>query len=142
MKKRADDRYAQRPPAAYARPPPPTTSRQVQQTAEDVEPEEDEDDGYGPALPDTVTPSSNRRVGPAIPNFQDLQQTREAAEEDRAARRADLRYERKEERKAAQERLDELAPPRRTWLTRAAIGEEARDGGCESQLPGREVARC
>ena len=69
--------------------------------------EEDDDDGYGPALPEK---ESTTRIGPAIPSFQDIQQRRELNEEDREARIADLRYERKQDRNIQKERLEELVP--------------------------------
>ena len=66
-----------------------------------------EDDEYGPALPDA---SGAPRVGPAIPTLQDLQYKRELAQDDDEARRADLRHERKLNRKIDKERLEDLAP--------------------------------
>lgn len=76
-------------------------------TLEDTEQaSEDEDDGYGPALPDTA----RRPAGPAAPNLQELQHRRELAGEDREARVADIRYERKLDRNSQKERLEELVP--------------------------------
>ncbi|KAK5169430.1 uncharacterized protein LTR77_005406 [Saxophila tyrrhenica] len=71
-----------------------------------VSKEDESDDDLGPA-PAT---SGGERYGPSAPGFQDLQYKRELAEEDRANQRADLRYERKQDRKAQKERLEELAP--------------------------------
>lgn len=67
---------------------------------------DDDDDGYGPALP----PSAGQRSGPQVPTIQDLQYRQELADEAQQARRADSRYERKAERKAQKDRLDELVP--------------------------------
>jgi hypothetical protein len=66
-----------------------------------------DDDDYGPALP---SKEATRKLGPAVPNFQDIQQRREQQENDREARMADLRYERKQDRNMQKERLEELVP--------------------------------
>ena len=100
----------------------------------------DEDDDYGPVLPGGET---TRKVGPAIPNFQDLQQRREQKDEDREARIADLRYERKQDRNIQKERIEEMAPKadpgsrerqlekkRETALSNRAFGE-AKEAGAE-----------
>ncbi|KYG44402.1 hypothetical protein M433DRAFT_69478 [Acidomyces richmondensis BFW] len=50
------------------------------------------------------------RFGPVIPRFQDLQDRQEALKEEDEARVADLRYQRKQDRKLQKERLEELAP--------------------------------
>ena len=76
----------------------------------------DEDDGYGPSLPSA---EGARQNGPTVPNLQDLQYRQELAEDDREAHIADLRYERKQDRMAQKERLEELAP-------RAAPGSRER----------------
>ncbi|KAK5698141.1 hypothetical protein LTR97_007101 [Elasticomyces elasticus] len=106
MKAKADERYV----------PPFNTSNVVNEPnaapnagtngERDDRSDEDEDDGYGPALPD----AARRKAGPSVPGFQDIQQRREQAVEDREAHRTDMRYERKQERDLAKERLDELAP--------------------------------
>ena len=85
--------------------------------------EEDEDDGYGPALPDAP---SIRQNGPVGPSLQDIQQRNEQAEEDRDARIADLRYERKQDRQAQKERLEDLVP-RAQAGTRERQIEKKRD---------------
>lgn len=69
--------------------------------------EEDEDDGYGPALPGAGV---GRSQGPVMPKLQDLQERRERLDEDHEAQRADLRYERKQERQTQKDRLDEMVP--------------------------------
>lgn len=74
--------------------------------AEQSSEEGEEDDGYGPSLPNAATAKS----GPTVPNFQDLQYKREQADEDRQTRITDLRYERKQDRQTQKERLEELAP--------------------------------
>lgn len=67
---------------------------------------DDDDDGYGPALP----PPGSHQAGPRVPSVQDLQYRQELADEARQANREDFRYERKAERRSQQERLDELVP--------------------------------
>ena len=69
--------------------------------------EDDDDDGYGPALPGKEVATKH---GPSIPSFEDIQQRRELVEEDREARIADLRYERKQDRNVQKERLEEMVP--------------------------------
>ena len=66
-----------------------------------------DEDSLGPALDDFT---ASRRPGPAIPELQDLQHRQELTEEDREARLTDLRFERKQDRKTQNERLEELAP--------------------------------
>ncbi|WPH02032.1 hypothetical protein R9X50_00488700 [Acrodontium crateriforme] len=118
LKGRADERFLSHENAMYGRlgiSERSTVEKSVQRhngnagTDDQDEDEGDDDDGYGPALPDTFS-SDGRRVGPTIPNLQDLQHRRELATEDRSARLADGRIERKEERQAQRERLDELVP--------------------------------
>lgn len=65
--------------------------------------EDDDDDDFGPALP-------MHRSGPSVPSFQDLQHRQELTEEERSARMADIRNDRKLDRKTQKERLEELAP--------------------------------
>ncbi|KAK5107108.1 hypothetical protein LTR62_001856 [Meristemomyces frigidus] len=67
---------------------------------------DEEDDGYGPALPE----AARHRAGPAIPRAQDLQLRAEQDEEDREIRIADARYDRKQDRNLQKERIEELAP--------------------------------
>ncbi|KAI5202787.1 hypothetical protein E4T39_04442 [Aureobasidium subglaciale] len=66
---------------------------------------DDSEDEYGPSLPTTLS-----RVGPKIPSMQDLQYRNELAEEDETARRQDLTFDRKMDRKLQKERLEELNP--------------------------------
>lgn len=70
-----------------------------------------EDEEIGPAPPKDV---ALRRTGPTIPRMDDLQYRDELRDEDRARDRSnyvdDIRYERKMDRKAQKERLEELAP--------------------------------
>jgi hypothetical protein len=80
---------------------------QVAKEDRDERSDDEEDDDYGPVLPGS---EATRKIGPAIPNFQDLQQRREQEDEDREARIADLRYERKQDRNIQKERLEEIAP--------------------------------
>jgi len=63
-------------------------------------------DEIGPSIPI----SSSKRPGPAIPNFQDLEYRRELLADDQAAAREEVSYERRQERKLEQERLNELVP--------------------------------
>ncbi|PVI07296.1 hypothetical protein DM02DRAFT_321057 [Periconia macrospinosa] len=75
---------------------------------EDVEPQSDEDD-FGPA-----PPPGGMRHGPTIPRLDDLTLRNELRDEDRAREQADyvddIRYARKQDRKAQKERLEELVP--------------------------------
>jgi hypothetical protein len=57
-------------------------------------------------LPD----AARSRAGPVVPSLQDIQHRQELIEEDREARKADLRYERKQDRNLQKERLEELVP--------------------------------
>jgi hypothetical protein len=68
------------------------------------------DDSVGPALPGQESRSRRHRMGPSIPNMQDLELKREMENEDGLARRDDIRYERKIDRKLQKEALDELVP--------------------------------
>lgn len=76
------------------------------------EPQSDDDD-FGPALPPD---GSSRHLGhgPTVPGFDDLALRNELRGEDHARDRAnyidDIRYERKTDRKAQKDRLDELVP--------------------------------
>ncbi|RMX88105.1 hypothetical protein D0867_15580, partial [Hortaea werneckii] len=70
---------------------------------DDNEDDDDEDeDEYGPSLP----PSEAKPLGPTVPSLQDLQHRQELLEDDRAQIRADRRLDRKTEK----ERLEELVP--------------------------------
>ncbi|KAI5237468.1 hypothetical protein E4T43_08057 [Aureobasidium subglaciale] len=99
--------------------------QQQQHTARDqpVSGHDDSEDEYGPSLPTTLS-----RVGPKVPSMQDLQyrngmsaparsahvahdlRPTELAEENETARRQDLTYDRKMDRKLQKERLEELNP--------------------------------
>lgn len=67
----------------------------------------DEDDEYGPALPEN---GGRALVRPAVPSMQDLEMRNEMAAEDALYQREDLRYERQMDRKQQKERLEEIAP--------------------------------
>lgn len=78
----------------------------------DAEPESDDDD-FGPAPP----PGGASRLsgyGPTIPKLDDIAYRNELLQEDRDRDQSnyvdDIRYERKEDRKAQKDRLDELVP--------------------------------
>ncbi|ORY14339.1 hypothetical protein BCR34DRAFT_479758 [Clohesyomyces aquaticus] len=97
------------------RPTPPSKPRDSPERASapapaDADPDSD-DDEIGPAPPRDI---SLRRAGPAVPRLDDLQYRDELNEEDRSRDRSnyvdDIRYERKTDRKAQKERLEELVP--------------------------------
>ncbi|CAG8955987.1 hypothetical protein HYFRA_00008843 [Hymenoscyphus fraxineus] len=67
------------------------------------------DDSIGPALPGQEG-RSRGRMGPSIPNIQDLELKREMDSEDAHARREDMRFARKSDRKEQKAALDELVP--------------------------------
>ncbi|KAF3916754.1 hypothetical protein ABW20_dc0107436 [Dactylellina cionopaga] len=69
--------------------------------------ESDDSDMIGPSLPDSIP---KPHAGAKPPTTQDLELQRELNEEEEELHRADLRYERKKERKIEKERLEELAP--------------------------------
>ena len=100
-KSKAEERFAEQSRMPRAEP-----GRKSKHEAEGSASDEDEDD-IGPAMPNS---KGGRRPGPAVPSFQDLQHKRELAEEDREAQIADLRYDRKQDRKLQKDRLEELAP--------------------------------
>ncbi|KAF2167129.1 hypothetical protein M409DRAFT_22561 [Zasmidium cellare ATCC 36951] len=100
MKERVDERWKTRPKASRPK------QRVPAETNAGEEDEDEDDDGYGPALPG----KTSSRPGPAIPSLDDLQHRQELADEDRSARIADLRYERKADRNLQKERAEELAP--------------------------------
>ncbi|QSZ30186.1 hypothetical protein DSL72_004706 [Monilinia vaccinii-corymbosi] len=68
------------------------------------------DDSMGPALPGQMKKATRNLPGPSIPNMEDLELKREMAVEDQLARRDDMRFERKVNRKEQKEALDELVP--------------------------------
>jgi hypothetical protein len=78
---------------------PTSTSRDQQLEAAD-----EDDDDFGPALP------PGQKSGPSVPSMQDLQHRQELTEEERSARIADIRSDRKLDRQTQKERLEELAP--------------------------------
>ncbi|KND90497.1 hypothetical protein TOPH_04792 [Tolypocladium ophioglossoides CBS 100239] len=69
--------------------------------------EGDENDDYGPTLPQS---DPRRRVGAAIPSLQDLSLRNELVEESREADREDLRASRKADRTLQKKRLEDLVP--------------------------------
>ncbi|KAK1966660.1 hypothetical protein LY78DRAFT_40013 [Colletotrichum sublineola] len=75
--------------------------------------EDDDDDDLGPRLPPTAR-EGGQRSGPGIPSMADLSLHRETlaeeAQREREARAADLRQQRKDDRKLQRERLDDVAP--------------------------------
>ncbi|KAH7380876.1 hypothetical protein BKA64DRAFT_647714 [Cadophora sp. MPI-SDFR-AT-0126] len=79
-------------------------------SAKEVEEESDSDDSIGPALPGQESRSRGSRKGPSIPNMQDLALKREMDAEDGLARRDDIRFARKIDRKEQKAALDELVP--------------------------------
>lgn len=79
-------------------------------TQEPTDEGSDSDDSVGPTLPGQKGQSRSGRLGPSIPNIQDLELKREMDVEDGLAHRDDLRYERKLDRKAQKEALNELVP--------------------------------
>lgn len=86
--------------------------------------QDSDSDDYGPALPGQDSQVSRyKRAGPTIPNMEDLELKRENESEEAYVRRKaaneDRKWERKAERKAQTERLDELVP-------RAAAGTRGR----------------
>lgn len=70
--------------------------------------ESDSDDSIGPTLPGQEGRGS--RMGPSIPNIQDPELKREMETEDGLARRDDIRFARKLDRKEQKAALDELVP--------------------------------
>ncbi|KAH6696830.1 RNA helicase HEL117 [Plectosphaerella plurivora] len=108
---------------------------------------EDDDDDMGPMLPPTSR-SNAQKSGPGIPKLDDLATLREnRADEAREARQneyADLRHDRKQDRKLQKERLEELAPRaepgtrERRLEKKAAVNEKMK--GFREKSPGGEVA--
>ncbi|KAL8648292.1 MAG: hypothetical protein Q9226_006058 [Calogaya cf. arnoldii] len=86
--------------------------------------EDDDDDGYGPALPSKSDQREERarglkQSGPSIPNIQDLEFQGELDAEQSLHDRGALREARKTDRNTQEERLEEIAP-------RAAAGTRDR----------------
>ena len=82
---------------------------------QDGQDSDSDSDDYGPTLPGQVSQLSRyKRAGPTIPNMEDLGLKRENESNEAYARRKgaieDRKWERKAERKAQIERLDELVP--------------------------------
>ncbi|KAH9818196.1 RNA helicase [Teratosphaeria destructans] len=134
-KRRADERHVE-PARGRAVPGAKLLENPEQGRDEEVD-DEDDDDGYGPALPEGI----RNRQGPTVPGSQDLQHRQELADEDREARIAGIRFDRKMDRKTQKERLEELVPrpdpgSRERQLEKkrdaAAVNREfkdAKDGG-------------
>ncbi|GAB7363110.1 hypothetical protein MBLNU230_g3401t1 [Neophaeotheca triangularis] len=105
-KQRADDRAAEDDQMIALPLSRPATEAAPKPTPARVQSDEDEDeDDFGPALP-----KQSSKSGPRVPTLEDLDYRGELVDEDRAAQRADLRYERKQDRQLQKERLEELAP--------------------------------
>ncbi|KAL2062990.1 hypothetical protein VTL71DRAFT_6062 [Oculimacula yallundae] len=88
----------------------PIETQRSRPSAREVEAESDSDDSIGPALPGQESRSRGSRKGPSIPNMQDLELKREMDAEDGLARRDDIRFARKTDRKEQKAALDELVP--------------------------------
>jgi hypothetical protein len=84
---------------------------EAQKHGEDAS-DDDDDDDFGPAPP--TAEERRRGHGPTVPGFDDLTYRNEMRDEDRARNHADyvddIRHERKTDRRAQKERLDELVP--------------------------------
>lgn len=88
------------------------------QTTGREEPDSQSDDDFGPAPPTDIIKGEGggggRRTGPTIPRLDDLALRDELRQEDRTREgshhRDDIRFERKQDRKAQKERLEELVP--------------------------------
>ncbi|KAF8243054.1 hypothetical protein K440DRAFT_638060 [Wilcoxina mikolae CBS 423.85] len=87
--------------------PPPTKRARKETESEDES--EDDDDEFGPQLPGQER-RGRKRLGPSAPKMEDLELQKAYNDEDRKYERLDLRYERKQDRKAQKERLEELVP--------------------------------
>lgn len=94
----------------------PTSPKPAKRTSPAYKPKEDasdqSDDDFGPAPP--TAGEQRRGHGPTVPGFDDLTYRNEMRDEDRARERSnyvdDIRHERKTDRKAQKEQLDELVP--------------------------------
>ncbi|CRG86424.1 hypothetical protein PISL3812_03430 [Talaromyces islandicus] len=97
-----------------ARPPSETRNREYSNVRDDDVDNDDDDDLYGPTLPNQLTASSNPRSGPTIPNLQDLEIQREYALEDARAARSTAVAEHKEALRSHKEHVrtvqEEVAP--------------------------------
>ncbi|GJC81390.1 hypothetical protein ColLi_04228 [Colletotrichum liriopes] len=80
---------------------------------EEGDDDDDDDEDLGPRLPPAAR-EGGQRSGPGIPSMADLSLHRETlaeeAQREREARIADLRMQRKDDRKLQRERLDDVAP--------------------------------
>lgn len=101
--------YQADPNERIARGSPKYTAQQDKATDPDLESQSDDD--FGPAAPREL---NSRRTGPTMPKMDDLALRDELrqADRDRDATNyvEDIRYERRQDRKAQQERLEELVP--------------------------------
>ncbi|KAE9979143.1 hypothetical protein EG328_001084 [Venturia inaequalis] len=113
--------------------------------------DEESDDEFGPALPSQTTIGHlatgprgfEKRVGPAIPNVQDLEYRDELLTEDQIAAREDLKALRKLDRNTQKERLEELVPradpgsrerkleKKKEVSSLVASARDAKEGGTE-----------
>ncbi|KAH4055814.1 hypothetical protein HBI26_186590 [Parastagonospora nodorum] len=94
----------------------PTSPKPTKRASPAYKPKEDasdqSDDDFGPAPP--TAGEQRKGHGPTVPGFDDLAYRNEMRDEDRARDRSnyvdDIRHERKTDRKAQKEQLDELVP--------------------------------
>lgn len=91
---------------------PKRTTRASPEYKAQEEPEEQSDDDFGPAPPTDM--AQRKGHGPTVPKLDDLTYRNELRDEERARDRSeyvdDIRHERKTDRKAQKERLEELVP--------------------------------
>jgi len=90
---------------------------QIAAPQDDEGDDEDDEDDYGPAKPQGT--NTVARLGPTAARYQDLQHRNELNKEDEEARREDLWYARKQDRKIQKEQMEDLVP-------RAAPGTRER----------------
>lgn len=102
-KERADERAAEMGNQPKPKHEPQRVVQGSSSTAKAEAMDEEDDDDFGPALP-------VQKSGPSVPSLQDLQHRQELTEEERLARIADIRNDRKLDRQTQKERLEELAP--------------------------------
>ncbi|OAF62588.1 hypothetical protein VC83_01085 [Pseudogymnoascus destructans] len=105
------------PESRDSEPPPRDAPKQRYQRDEPTRREDSEssnDDSVGPALPGQEGRHGRGRMGPSIPNMQDLELRRENESEEaytrRKEQREDMKYARELDRKGQKEALDELVP--------------------------------
>ncbi|KAF2828672.1 hypothetical protein CC86DRAFT_319656 [Ophiobolus disseminans] len=103
---------AQETAQSYQASSPKPTKRASPEYKHKEDPEEQSDDDFGPAPPTSV--AQPRSHGPTAPKLDDLAYRNELRDDDRARDRSDyvddIRHERKTDRQAQKERLDELVP--------------------------------